>query len=89
MEEIEDNAAEILRKPQEGESIEDDFFPFFILLSDAASKRPLDNRIRPNGHAINRSQQTCNGEVRCEYLSLVRALSAVILVADCCRQDVT
>jgi hypothetical protein len=26
MEEIEDNAAEVLRKSQEGESIEDDFF---------------------------------------------------------------
>src|SRR4249919_1473975 len=29
-------------------------FPFLILLFDAASKRPLDNRIRPNGHGINR-----------------------------------
>jgi len=27
--------------------------------------------------------------VRCEYSSLVQALSVVILVADWCRQDVT
>jgi hypothetical protein len=45
MEEIEDHAAEILGKSQEGQSIEDDLFAFFILLSDAASKWPLDNRI--------------------------------------------
>jgi hypothetical protein len=34
-------AGKLLGKTQEGQSIEDDLFAFFTLLSDAASKRPL------------------------------------------------
>jgi hypothetical protein len=41
MEEIENLAAEILGKAQEGQSIEDDLFAFFTWLSDAASKRAI------------------------------------------------
>jgi hypothetical protein len=41
MEEIEDLAAGRLGKAQEAQSIEDDLFCIFTLLSDAASKRRL------------------------------------------------
>ena len=42
-EEIEDLAAELLGKAQEGQSIDDELFCILTLLSDAASKRPSGN----------------------------------------------
>lgn len=56
MQEIEDHAANILGKSQDGQSIEDDLFSVLYLAFRCGFKTAIGQLVSMNGHAHNRSQ---------------------------------